>query len=417
MDHHDVAALGRRAMAMLDALAQISDAPDNLTRLYLSPAHRRAADQVRDWMEQVGCAAHIDAAGNVVGRYGPQDGPVLYCGSHIDTVIEGGRFDGSLGVIAAILAVETLKEKGETLPFALEILAFGDEENVRFPTSLSSTQAIAGGYDPRWFDVTDADGITLAQALRDFGGDPDAISTLARDPAQALGYLELHIEQGPVLERADLPVGVVTAIAAAYRADCVVRGEAGHAGTVPMGLRHDALAGAAQMIAAIETIGARHEGGVATVGRIAAAPGAVNVIPGEVRFSIDARAPGDDMLAAMLVEIDGACTDIAKDRGLTFAQAPFMRAPATPMAPQLRDALADAARAVTGEAPLIPSGAGHDAVAMAQLCPVGMIFARCKGGISHNPAESVTQEDVGAAVAVLMEAVRRLAREHASAAS
>ena len=415
ISNQDVAALGTRAMAMLDALGAISDAPDNLTRLYLSPAHRRAAEQVRAWMEEAGCAAHIDAAGNVVGRYGPAEGPVLYCGSHIDTVIDAGRFDGSLGVVAAIIAVATLARRGVTLPFAIEILAFGDEENVRFPTSLSSTQAIAGGYDPRWLDVVDGDGVTLAQALRDFGGDPEAIAGLARDPAQALGYLELHIEQGPVLERADLPVGIVTAIAAAYRADCVLRGEAGHAGTVPMGLRRDALAGAAEMIGAIEAVGARHEGGVATVGRIAAAPGAVNVIPGEVRFSIDARAPSDAMLAAMLAEIEAACGEIARRRGLDFAQAPFMRAPATPMALPLQQALADAARDVAGEAPMIPSGAGHDAVAMARLCPVGMLFVRCAGGISHNPAESVTPEDVGIAVAVLVAAIEASASRRSDA--
>lgn len=415
MRDHDVAALGARAMAMLDALGAISDAPDNLTRLYLSPAHRRAAEQVRIWMEEAGCAAHIDAAGNVVGRHGPTEGPVLYCGSHIDTVIDAGRFDGTLGVVAAIIAVDTLARSGEALPFAIELLAFGDEENVRFPTSLSSTQAIAGFYDEGWLAVTDADGITLAQALRDFGGDPDGIAGLARDPAQALGYLEIHIEQGPVLERADLPVGIVTAIAAAYRADCVVSGEAGHAGTVPMGLRRDALAGAAEMIAAIEAVGARHEGGVATVGRIAAAPGAVNVIPGEVRFSIDARAPSDDMLAAMLLEIDAACSDIVLRRGLAFAQSPFMRAPATPMAPQLRGAFADAARAVAGDVPMIASGAGHDAVAMARLCPVAMLFVRCAGGISHNPAESATAEDIGCAIAVLIEAIRNCAAAHGDA--
>ncbi|MCC5976717.1 MAG: allantoate amidohydrolase [Salinarimonas sp.] len=411
----DIAALGARAMAMLDTLGAISDAPDNLTRLYLSPAHRRAAHQVRDWMEAAGCEAHIDAAGNVVGRYGPAEGPVLYCGSHIDTVIDAGRFDGSLGVVAAILAVEALAGEGRVLPFAIEILAFGDEENVRFPTSLSSTQAIAGGYDPRWLDVVDGDGVSLAQALREFGGDPDAVTGLARDPAQALGYLELHIEQGPVLERADLPVGVVTAIAAAWRADCVLRGQAGHAGTVPMGLRRDALSGAAEMIAAIEGIGAQHEGGVATVGRIAAVPGAVNVIPGEVRFSIDARAPGDAMLATMLAEIDAACKSIAERRGLAFTQAPFMRAPATPMAEPLQQAFAAAAHAIAGDAPLIPSGAGHDAVAMARLCPVGMLFVRCAGGISHNPAESITQADAGCAVAVLIEAIRRIAADQAAA--
>jgi len=401
--------LAARAAAMLAELGRISDAPDNLTRLYLSPAHRRAADLVRGWMEEAGARASIDAAGNVVGRLGPDGAPTLYCGSHIDTVVDAGRYDGALGVIAALLAAGEITRSGEDLPFAIEVLAFGDEENVRFPTSLSSTQAIAGGYDPTWLTRRDADGTTLAEALRDFGGDPDAITDLARDRDGAIGYLEIHIEQGPVLERADLPVGVVTAINAAWRADCVVRGEAGHAGTVPMSLRRDALAGAAEMVCALERLGAGAVDGVATVGRISAMPGAVNVVPGEVRFSIDARAPSDAALADLVARIEEACTAIAARRGLGFNCAPFMNAPATPMDEELQRALEQAAQRVGVVAPRIPSGAGHDAVAMAGLCPVGMLFVRCAGGISHNPAESVTDADLGIAVAVMIEAIRAVA--------
>jgi allantoate deiminase len=399
-----------RAAAMLAELARISDAPDNLTRLYLSPAHRRAAERVCGWMAEAGARASIDAAGNVVGRFGPDDKPTLYCGSHIDTVVDAGRYDGSLGVVAALLAAGEITRSGEDLPFAIEVLAFGDEENVRFPTSLSSTQAIAGGYDPTWLTRCDADGTTLAEALRDFGGDPDAIAGLARDRDRAIGYLEIHIEQGPVLERADLPVGVVTAINAAWRADCVVRGEAGHAGTVPMSLRRDALAGAAEMISAIEQFGMETTDAVATVGRVSAMPGAVNVVPGEVRFSIDARAPGDDTLAELVARIRQACTAIAAQRGLVFECTPFMNALATPMDEGLQRALEQAAQRVGVVAPRIPSGAGHDAVAMAGLCPVGMLFVRCAGGISHNPAESVTDADLGIAVAVMIEAIRAVAQ-------
>ncbi|MGY6570066.1 MAG: allantoate amidohydrolase [Salinarimonas sp.] len=399
-----------RAAAMLAELGRISDAPDNLTRLYLSPAHRRAADLVRGWMEEAGARAFIDAAGNVVGRFGSDGMPTLYCGSHIDTVVDAGRFDGALGVVAALLAAGDIAGSGTELPFAIEVLAFGDEENVRFPTSLSSTHAIAGGYDPAWLTRRDADGVVLAEALRAFGGDPEAIAGLARDPACAIGYLEIHIEQGPVLERAGLPVGVVTAINAAYRADCVVRGEAGHAGTVPMALRRDALAGVAEMVGAIERLAADIPDAVATVGRISAMPGAVNVVPGEVRFSIDARAPADATLAALVAEIDAACATVASRRGLDFACTPFMRAPATAMDHGLQQAFDDAARKFGVNAPRIPSGAGHDAVAMAGLCPVGMLFVRCAGGISHNPAESVDEDDLGIAVAVMIEAILAVAR-------
>jgi len=401
--------LAAAAAAMLAELARISDASDNLTRLYLSPAHRRAADLVRGWMEQAGARASIDAAGNVVGRFGPERAPTLYCGSHIDTVVDAGRYDGTLGVVAALLAAEEIMRSGADLPFAIEVLAFGDEENVRFPTSLSSTHAIAGGYDPAWLTRRDADGTSLAEALRAFGGDPDAIVGLARDPAGATGYLEIHIEQGPVLERSGLPLGVVTAINAAWRADCVVRGEAGHAGTVPMFLRRDALAGAAEMVCAIERLGAGIADGVATVGRISAMPGAVNVVPGEVRFSIDARTPSDAALAGLVAEIDATCAAIASRRGLDFACTPFMQAPATAMDDGLQQALADAAQRVGIAAPRIPSGAGHDAVAMARLCPVGMLFVRCAGGISHNPAESVADPDLGIAVVVMIEAIRAVA--------
>ena len=227
----EATASGERAMAMLDALGAISDAPDNLTRLYLSPAHRRAAEQVRAWMEEAGCAAHIDAVGNVVGRYGPADGPVLYCGSHIDTVIDAGRFDGSLGVVAAILAVGELARRGIALPFAIEILAFGDEENVRFPTSLSSTQAIAGGYDPRWLEVCDDDCVSpLAQALRDFGGDPAA--DRAGSPAirrRRWAISNCISNRGPVLERADLPSESSQPSLPPIGRIALLRGEAGQA--------------------------------------------------------------------------------------------------------------------------------------------------------------------------------------------
>lgn len=406
--------LGARAMEICARLSAFTDEPGRVTRLYLSPAHRAAAAETRAMMEAAGLAASIDAAGNVVGRLGPQGAPTLYLGSHIDTVVDAGRFDGNLGVACAIVAAGEIAAEiaasGRALPFALEILAFGDEENVRFPTSLSTSKAVAGWYDPAYPAAREADGATLAQALAAFGGDADAIPALARDPAKSLGYLEIHIEQGPVLEARGAALGVVTAINAAWRANCRVSGEAGHAGTAPMDMRRDALAGAARMIAAIEEIGRAHPDAVATVGRISAEPGAVNVIPGEVAFTIDARAPREETLEAMIAQIEAACARIADERGLGFACAPFVRSPATPMDAQLQAALAHGARSVGVEPPFLPSGAGHDAVAMSRLCPVAMLFVRCERGISHNPAENVLPEDAGLAAGALIEAIRALAK-------
>ncbi|TVR08034.1 MAG: Zn-dependent hydrolase [Salinarimonadaceae bacterium] len=394
-----------RVMEICARLSAFTDEPGRLTRLYLSPAHKAAAHETRAIMTGAGLDARIDAVGNVVGRLGPEGAPTLYLGSHIDTVVDAGRYDGTLGVACAIVAAGEIAATGRALPFALEVLAFGDEENVRFPTSLSTSKAAAGGYDAGYPDVRDDHGVTLAEALAAFGGDAAAIPALARDPAKSLGYLEIHIEQGPVLEARGAPLGVVTAINAAWRANCRVVGEAGHAGTAPMDMRRDALAGAARMIAAIEEIGRAHPDAVATVGRISADPGAVNVIAGQVAFTIDARAPREETLAAMIAEIEAACPRIAGERGLDFECTPYVRSPATPMDARLQAALAEGARRVGTQPLLLPSGAGHDAVAMSRLCPVGMIFVRCERGISHNPAENVLPEDAGLAAGALLEAI------------
>lgn len=401
--------LGARAMALLDDLARFTDEPGRLTRLYLSPAHRAAADATAAMMREAGLEAHIDALGTVVGGWGDPERPALIVGSHLDSVVDAGRYDGPLGVVCGILAAKALIDEGADLPFRLEIVAFGDEENVRFPTSLSSSAALAGRYDPAWLDGRDADGVRLGDALAAFGGDPTEISTLARDPARTRGYLEFHIEQGPVLEAEGLAVGIVTAIAGATRARCTVTGEAGHAGTVPMAMRRDALAAAAEMVAIVERIGGRRDDTVATVGRLQVEPGAVNVIPARVAFSLDARSPDDTIRAAMVADIVAECEAVAAKRGVAFGFERHSDAPATAMDPRLTGALEEACRRA-GQAPrALPSGAGHDAMAMAALCPAAMLFVRCRGGISHNPAESITAEDAGIAVQVLIEAIRVLA--------
>ena len=403
---------GARAMALVDALARHTDEPGRLTRLYLSPAHRATAEATLGMMREAGLEARIDAVGNAIGRReGRERGaPALIIGSHLDSVVDAGRFDGPLGVVAGIVAAEALAREG-ALPFAIEVAAFGDEENVRFPTNLSTSHALAGRYRPEWLEARDANGVFLRDTLLAFGGDPDAVAALARRREDVLGYLEVHIEQGPLLEAKDLAVGIVSAIAGITRARALVKGEAGHAGTVPMAMRRDALAAAAEMIAAVESIGSRRADTVATVGAAKVAPGAINVIAGEVAFTIDARAPEDSVRKAMVAEIEGALRGIAERRGVTLSIDPFMDSPATVMDPGLATILEEAAKALGVPAMRLASGAGHDAVAMATLCPVAMLFVRCKGGISHNPAESIAEADADVAVRVLIEAVRRLAAQ------
>lgn len=411
------AVLGARAFAALAGLNRFSDEPGKLTRLYLSPAHRQAAEWTRGAMEVAGLSAHIDAAGSVQGRReGARPGsPSVMIGSHIDTVKDGGRFDGNLGVVAGILVAQALRDAGIALPFPLEVVAFGDEENVRFPTSFSTSRALTGNYRQEWLDSRDTDGISLRDALIGFGCDPHGIAALARQPGSVAAYLELHIEQGPVLEAEDEPVGVVTAINAQKRARIRVTGEAGHAGTVPMRLRRDALAAAAEMALALEEIALAHDNAVGTVGVFRPDPGATNVVPGAVDFTIDFRCPLNDTLAAMDRAIESRFAEIAARRGVTLSIAPYSLDDATPMAEPLQEALA-AGIARTGanlKARRLPSGAGHDAMAMATLCPAAMLFVRNEKGISHSPLESMTEADAGIAIRVMLETVLELARRAA----
>jgi allantoate deiminase len=403
-------ALGRRAMALLDRLAQHSDEPSRLTRLYLSQAHRRAAETTLAFMQDAGLDSHIDPLGSVVGRVegANPDAPALLIGSHIDTVVDAGRYDGTLGVVLGIVAVEALRRQGIVPSCPIEVVAFGDEENARFPTNLSTSYALSGRYDPAWLDGKDRDGVALRDALAGFGGDPSRIETIARDARRYRGYLEVHIEQGPQLEAAGQALGTVSAINGISRARAVVTGEAGHAGTVPMTMRRDALAAAAAMMVAIERTGAIRLDTVATVGAAQVEPGAINVIPARVDFTIDARSPDDVVRHAMLQDITTECEAIAQKRGVEFKLEPFMDSPATLMDPHLMAVFEDSLMSLGIPPMRIASGAGHDAVAMAALCPSAMLFVRCKGGISHNPAESITLEDADIAARVLVQAIRKL---------
>jgi allantoate deiminase len=401
-------AAGRRLMGRLQAFADFTDEPRRLTRFFLSDAHRRAAQAFIGWCGEAGLQAKIDAAGNVVARYeGKRAGaPALMLGSHIDTVRDAGLYDGNFGALAALAVVDTLSARDERLDHAIEIVAFGDEEGVRFRTTLTGSLALAGHYPEDVLDQKDAQGVLMRDALLAFGGDPERAGALRRPDVAA--FVEAHIEQGPVLEAEGLPIGVVTAIAGATRLEVGVDGVAGHAGATPMGLRRDAMTAAAEMVLAIEAY-ARNELAslVATVGRLQVWPGATNVIPGHVQLAVDIRAPDDARRNVAVTDISERIEDIALGRGVRVSVAKSHEANAYVCDPNLVVGLARAVEAVGVPPRLLPSGAGHDAMAMGKLCPAGMLFVRCKGGVSHNPLESISVEDC----AIGLKALTRFARD------
>ncbi|WP_295477649.1 allantoate amidohydrolase [uncultured Pseudomonas sp.] len=400
-----------RVMARCDELATLSATPGALTRVYLSPQHRQANALVGEWMQAAGMRVWQDSVGNICGRYeGRRAGAsALLLGSHLDTVRDAGRYDGMLGVITAIEVVQHLHDQQRRLDHAIEIVGFADEEGTRFGITLLGSRGLSGTWPAHWLDETDADGISVAQAMLDFGLDPLKVGEAARARHEIAAYLELHIEQGPCLEGENLALGVVTAINGARRLNCSFKGQAGHAGTVPMGHRQDALAGAVQWMAAIEA-GTRAAGPqlVATVGTVQCHPGAVNVIPGEVTLTLDIRGPEDVALDALLQQLLDQAGTIAAQRGLRFSAQTYYSIPATPCDKSIQQSLEEVLLAVQGRSLSLPSGAGHDAIAMADHWPVGMLFVRCKGGISHNPAESISAADAGLAVQALMQLVNRL---------
>lgn len=403
---------GARILALADRLAEHSEAPGGLTCTYLTPAHRAAAAVLRDWMRGAGMTAQIDAVANVVGRY-PAQNPAartLIVGSHYDTVRNAGKYDGRLGILTALAAVEHLHRAGTRLPFHLEVIAFSEEEGVRFARPFIGSSPVAGRFDPAMLELRDTAGFRLAELMREVGLDPDGIGALARDPAGLLGYLEIHIEQGPILLQEDLPVGVVSAINGGRRQTVEITGTAGHAGTVPMGLRHDAAAAAAEIVLAIERRCSAGPTLVGTVGQLNVPGGAINVIPGRCLLSIDVRAGDDAARDAAVADIQAEIARIAERRGVTVELKETLRAPAVPCAPNFRGLLKDAV-ARAGVRPFeLTSGAGHDAMMFDGVTDVGMLFVRCgNGGISHNPLETVTAEDADVAARVLLEFLTRLA--------
>ena len=399
---------GPTLMAQADALACFTEDAPRITRTYLSREHKAAGEYLIGLMRDAGMQAGFDALGNIVGRYAAADSaaPIVMTGSHQDSVRNAGKYDGLFGILSAIACVKDLHQRGKRLPFTLEVIGFGDEEGVRFAATLIGSKAMAGAFDPAWLAKTDANGLSLAQALRDFGGDPDAFTTLDRRLSNILAFVESHIEQGPVLLGEGLGLGVVTAIAGATRIKVNVTGLAGHAGTVPMGQRQDALAAAAEMLLAVERYCEAHsdQGGlVGTVGILEARPGAANVIPQDVSFTVDVRSGDDAARRAAVATFESEFAAIARRRHVRVEVAPFYAADAAPCHPDLQAQLARAIAAQGCAVRHLPSGAGHDAMVFPPVCPTAMLFVRCGNkGISHHPDETMSAEDADLATRALL---------------
>ena len=405
-------AFGKRIVELADRLAQWSESSDGLTCTYLSPAHRAVAAEIRNWMRQAGLITEVDAVANVIGRYAAADpaARALILASHYDTVRNAGKYDGRLGVLTALVLVEHLKRLGRKLPFHLDVIAFSEEEGVRFSSSFLGSRAVAGRFDGKLLGRQDADGHTLETVMRDAGLDPARIPALARRREELTGYLEVHIEQGPVLLEEGLPVGIVSAIAGSVRSTVTIIGTAGHAGTVPMTRRHDAAAAAAELVLYVEKRCAQAPTLVGTVGQLAVPNGAINIIPGRCELTLDIRAGDDATRDAAVSDVAAELARIAARRGVSIERREVQRTATVPCSPRLQSVLADAV-ARAGITPRhLPSGAGHDGMMFDGLTDVAMLFVRCgNGGVSHSPREIITAEDADIAARIMLDAVLRLA--------
>jgi N-carbamoyl-L-amino-acid hydrolase len=400
---------GPAIMQWSEVIGAWSDAEDGLTCSYMTEAHRRTAAQLLDWMREAGMDAHIDAVGNVAGRYASArpDAKTLITGSHYDTVRDGGKYDGRLGILLPLAIVRHLNQRGERLPFNLEVIGFAEEEGVRFKSTFLGSNAVAGRFDMALLDQVDADGISMRQALADAGHDVTAISAIARDPADLLGFIEVHIEQGPVLLEHGLAVGVVTAIAGSSRYLVELTGLASHAGTTPMNMRKDAAAAAAEIVLMVERRCSQGAALVGTVGQLEVPSGSVNVIPGHCKLSLDIRAADDAVRLAAVDDVLDRIAAICARRQVEADIRPVLTASAAPCAPWLMDQLGAAVERAGLPRYDLPSGAGHDAMAMAKVMDVAMLFTRCgNGGISHNRLETMTADDADISAWVLLDFFR-----------
>jgi allantoate deiminase len=410
---------GRQLSAMLVELGTISDEPPALTRTFLSPAMRAATERVAAWMRKTGLSVRHDSVGNVIGRLeasarGASPRKTLLLGSHLDTVRNAGRFDGPLGVLAPLVALQVLRQRGVTLPFAVEVLGFSEEEGVRFASAYLGSKGFTGQLRAGDLKRRDSDGISIGEALIKFNHSRFTLPKPAHRGRELLGYCEVHIEQGPVLEAEKLPLGVVSAIAGQTRGRLTFRGQAGHAGTTPMRLRRDALAAAAELILAAEKYARQATGLVATVGTIAVPGGAPNVIPGEVVCSLDVRHASDARRRRALRDLLRSAQSAAAKRGAGVRWEVTQDNGAVACSPALSRVLEQSVAEIQGRSLRLVSGAGHDAVVVSALCPVAMLFVRCRKGLSHHPDEYASPADLRAAVEALVEFLLRLGRQSAA---
>ena len=390
---------------MICRLAQLSELSNGITRQFLSSEHREANALVCRWMEMAGMRAHQDAIGNIIGRYEglEADFPAVMIGSHLDTVVNAGKFDGILGVVVAIHCISALYKEKKRYRFPIEVIGFADEEGTRFQSTYLGSKAVAGTFDFTSLGRRDVNGTSMQDALLSFGLEPDKIKNAARKPKDISAYIEIHIEQGPVLEEQGIPAGIVTEITGAVRFQVTVTGTAGHAGTVPIHLRNDALVSACECVLMVEEIARKHPKTVGTVGQITVTAGASNVIPGETVFTIDLRAADNEIRHKVEHELISEMQRLCQKRQTKISLKKVHEAPSVTCSPRIINQLQNAFTKSKHKPYCLPSGAGHDAAAMADLTDVGMIFIRCKEGVSHNPAESVSEPDIQAGLDILLE--------------
>lgn len=388
-----------------------------LTVTYLTDAHRACAAQISGWMRDVGFdSVHIDAVGNVVGRYegATPDAKTLLTGSHYDTVRNGGKYDGRLGIFVPMACVRELKRQNRRLPFAFEVVGFAEEEGQRYKATFLGSGALIGHFDQRWLDQKDADGVTMREAMQHAGLKQEDIPKIQRDPARYLGFVEVHIEQGPVLTELDLPLGIVTSINGSVRYVGEVIGMASHAGTTPMDRRRDAAAAVAELILYTEQRAAKDGDSVGTVGMLEVPSGSINVVPGRCKFSLDLRAPNNAQRDALANDVVAALKDICERRGVRYELEETMRAAAAPSAPAWQQRWEKAVDTLGIPLFRMPSGAGHDAMKLHEVMPQAMLFVRgINSGISHNPLESSTNDDIQLAVQAFQLLLENLATEQA----
>ncbi|MFC5475881.1 allantoate amidohydrolase [Paraherbaspirillum soli] len=403
--------LGNSIMRWAEQIGAWSDDDNGLTCAYMTAAHTRTAAQIASWMREAGMQVEIDAAGNVVGRY-LSDHPqakTLMTGSHYDTVRNGGKYDGREGILLPIAIVQHLHQRGEKLPFHLEIIGFSEEEGVRFKSTFLGSNAVIGQFDLDLLNNTDRDGITMREALQSAGHDVAAIPAIARNPADLLGYVEVHIEQGPVLLQRDLPAGIVTSIAGSCRYMVQLKGVASHSGTTPMAMRKDAAVAAAEILLYVEQRCAQDQRAslVGTVGQLQVPNGSTNVIPGACIFSLDIRAADDAVRDAAVFDVLQHIESVCQRRCIEASVEKMVSAPAAPCAPWLMEQLAAAAERAGVQPFKLTSGAGHDAMTIAKITDVAMLFTRCgNGGISHNPLETMTADDAEVSAQILLDFLR-----------